>query len=40
VAVFALGLFPDRALKKTELAARSYQQLVMTSRLPLTERAP
>jgi NADH-quinone oxidoreductase subunit M len=34
VSVFALGLFPDHALRKTEGAARAYQQLVGTSRLP------
>ncbi len=34
VAVFALGLFPDDALRKTEGAAKAYQQLVSTSRLP------
>jgi NADH-quinone oxidoreductase subunit M len=28
VAVFALGLFPDGALRKTELAAREYQRIV------------
>jgi NADH-quinone oxidoreductase subunit M len=28
VAMFALGLFPDEQMKKTELAARQYQQLV------------
>ncbi len=39
VAVFALGLFPDEALRKTELAARAYQQLVSTPRLP-TGAAP
>jgi NADH-quinone oxidoreductase subunit M len=33
VAVFALGLFPDEALRKTELAAKAYQQLVSTSRI-------
>ena len=33
-AVFALGLFPDEPMGKTELAAKSYQQLVTTSRLP------
>jgi NADH-quinone oxidoreductase subunit M len=27
-AVFALGLFPDEPMRKTELAARQYQQLV------------
>jgi NADH-quinone oxidoreductase subunit M len=34
IAVFALGLFPDGALQKTELAAKSYQSLVTTSRAP------
>ena len=34
VAVFALGLFPDEPMKKTELAAQAYRQLVLTSRLP------
>ena len=34
VAVFALGLFPDDALRKTELAAKAYQQQLTTSRLP------
>ena len=34
VAVFALGLFPDSPMRKTEMAARSYQQLVSTPRLP------
>jgi NADH-quinone oxidoreductase subunit M len=34
VAVFALGLFPDGPMRKTELAARQFQQLVTTSRLP------
>ena len=34
VAVFALGLFPAGALRKTELAARSFQSLVSTPRLP------
>jgi NADH-quinone oxidoreductase subunit M len=34
VAVFALGLFPDEPMKKTELAAEAYRQLVSTSRLP------
>ena len=32
VAVFALGLFPDEPMRKTELAARQYQQLVAGSR--------
>jgi len=31
-AVFALGLFPDDAMRKTELAARHYQTLAGTSR--------
>ena len=33
VSIFALGLFPDSALHKTELAAKSFQQLVITSRV-------
>jgi len=32
IAVFALGLFPDEPIKKTELAARQYQQLVAGNR--------
>ncbi len=32
VAVFALGLFPDEPMRKTELAARQYQQLVGSKR--------
>ncbi len=38
VAVFALGLFPDGMMRKTERAAMEYQSLVKTSRLP--ERTP
>lgn len=38
VSIFALGLFPDSALRKTELAARTYQQLVSTSRIPANAR--
>jgi len=38
VAIFALGLFPNGPLAKTELAARDYQQSVLASRLP--EAAP
>ena len=34
VAVFALGLFPDEPMGKTELAAKQYQQLVRTARMP------
>jgi len=33
-AVFALGLFPDEPMRKTELAAKHYQQLVSTARTP------
>jgi NADH-quinone oxidoreductase subunit M len=33
-AVFALGLFPNEPLRKTEGAAKAYQQLVSNSRLP------
>jgi NADH-quinone oxidoreductase subunit M len=32
VAVFALGLFPDEPMRKTELAARQYQRLVGSER--------
>jgi len=32
-AVFALGLFPDEPMHKTELAARQYQQLVASHRV-------
>ena len=38
VSIFALGLFPDSALRKTELGAKTYQQLVSTSRLPSDAR--
>ena len=31
-AVFVLGLFPDEPMRKTELAAKQFQQLVGTSR--------
>jgi len=33
-AVFALGLFPDEPMRKTELAAKAYKELVSTPRLP------
>jgi NADH-quinone oxidoreductase subunit M len=33
-AVFALGLFPDEPMRKTELAAKQYQQLVGAQRTP------
>jgi NADH-quinone oxidoreductase subunit M len=41
-AVFWLGLFPNEAMRKTEGAAREYQLLVRTSRLPVvaTAQAP
>jgi NADH-quinone oxidoreductase subunit M len=32
-AVFALGLYPDEPMRKTEMAARQYQQLVSTPRV-------
>ena len=35
IAIFGLGLFPAEPLSKTELAARRYQTLVMTARLPV-----
>jgi len=37
-AVFWLGLFPAEPMRKTELAAKAYQQTVSTSRLPETKR--
>ena len=43
VAVFALGLFPDSAMRNSEGAAKVYKALVTTSRLPVgavLERAP
>jgi NADH-quinone oxidoreductase subunit M len=33
-AVFALGVFPQEPMAKTELAAKAYRELVTTSRLP------
>jgi NADH-quinone oxidoreductase subunit M len=33
-AVLALGVCPDEPMQKTELAARQYQQIVNTSRVP------
>jgi NADH-quinone oxidoreductase subunit M len=33
-AIFALGIFPNEPMQKTELAAKQYQQLVTTSRVP------
>jgi NADH-quinone oxidoreductase subunit M len=38
-AVFWLGLFPDEPMRKTEVAAREYQLLVRTSRLPALSTA-
>jgi NADH-quinone oxidoreductase subunit M len=32
-AVFALGLFPQEPMKKTELAAKAYRELIVTPRL-------
>jgi hypothetical protein len=32
--VFALGLFPDEPMRKTELAAKEFQQLIETPRIP------
>ena len=34
LSVFALGLFPDSALRNSEPAARAYRELVTTSRVP------
>ena len=39
-AVFWLGLFPDEPMKKTELAAKQYRELVATSRATPTPIAP
>jgi len=33
IAIFALGLFPDGPMRKTELAAKEFQQLAGTSRM-------
>jgi NADH-quinone oxidoreductase subunit M len=38
VAIGGLGLFPAEPLGKTELAARRYQSLVMTARVPAQTR--
>jgi len=35
VAIFALGLYPAEPMRKTELAAREYQTLVTTARIPI-----
>lgn len=40
VVVFALGLFPERALAKTEPAAKQYQSWIATSRVPAIEVTP
>jgi len=37
IAVFALGLAPDEPMRKTELAAKQYQQLVSTPRTPIAK---
>ncbi len=39
VAIFALGLYPEPALRQTEVASRQYQQLVATARTPLPKVA-
>ena len=33
-AIFAIGLYPDEPMRKTELAAREYQRLASTARTP------
>jgi NADH:ubiquinone oxidoreductase subunit 4 (subunit M) len=33
-AVFALGLFPDGPMRKTEVAAKEYRELVLAPRTP------
>jgi NADH-quinone oxidoreductase subunit M len=38
-AVFWLGLFPAEPMRKTELAARQYQQMVLAGRVPITKLA-
>jgi NADH-quinone oxidoreductase subunit M len=38
-AVFWLGLFPAEPMRKTELAARQYQQMVLAARVPITQLA-
>ena len=40
VAVFALGLYPQEALRKTEMAAREFQLLAGTMRTPSFAQAP
>ena len=40
LAVFALGLFPDEPLSKTELAARQYRELVSGERVSLPAALP
>ncbi len=34
LAIFALGIFPNEPMQKTEVAAKQYQQLVNTARIP------
>jgi NADH-quinone oxidoreductase subunit M len=38
VAIFVLGLFPEQAMQKTELAARAYQELASASRVDVASR--
>jgi hypothetical protein len=37
--VFWLGLFPAEPMRKTEIAARQYQQMVLAARVPVTKLA-
>jgi NADH-quinone oxidoreductase subunit M len=37
-AVFALGLFPNEPMRKTELAAKEFQQLVESNRTPVASQ--
>ncbi len=39
IAIFALGLFPDEPMRKTELAAKEFQQLAGTPRTPVASAA-
>ncbi len=36
-AIFALGLYPDEPMRKSELAAKQFQQLVSTARMPASK---
>jgi NADH-quinone oxidoreductase subunit M len=39
IAIFAVGLFPDEPMRKTELAAKEFQQLAGTPRTPVASAA-